>query len=78
MPKLEKNYRRGGLEPVLFLARTDDPEIHREVLPALYTLSFAEANKAEITKHGGFPLLSMVPDVNPRSIAASVLLPYNL
>jgi hypothetical protein len=51
----------GGLEPVLFLSRTDDTEIHREVLPALCTLSFAEPNKIEICKHGGLtPLLAMV------------------
>jgi uncharacterized protein YejL (UPF0352 family) len=61
----------GGLEPVLFLSRTavDDEElvkggeppiIFKEVLPALATLSFAEANKVEIARNGGLrPILYM-------------------
>ena len=58
------------MEPVLFLSRTDDTEIHREVLPALCTLSFAEPNKIEICKHGGLtPLLAMV------SLAARLVFP---
>ena len=43
----------GGLEPVLYLARTDEPEIQREVLPALCCLSFADANKIAICRNGG-------------------------
>eukprot|EP00957_Ditylum_brightwellii_P168494 12825766-Ditylum_brightwellii.AAC.1 len=45
----------GGLEPVLYLARTDEPEIQREVLPAIATLSFEDSNKIEICKNGGLP-----------------------
>ena len=46
---------------MLFLARTDDEEIHAEVLPALCTLSFADANKIEICKHGGLePVVSLL------------------
>ena len=54
-----------GLELVVFLATTDDPERHREDLPALCSLSFAEANKAWINKRDDLtPLLSTAPDVN--------------
>ena len=61
----------GGLEPVLFLSRTavdeeeltpggEPPIIFKEVLPALATLSFAEANKVEIARNGGLrPILYM-------------------
>jgi hypothetical protein len=31
--------------------------LHKEVLPALTTLSFADANKVEIAKNGGLPPL---------------------
>jgi hypothetical protein len=43
----------GGLEPVLYLARTDEAEIQRQVLPALCVLSFADANKVPICRNGG-------------------------
>lgn len=45
----------GGLEPVLYLARTEEPEIQRETLACLCSLSFAEENKINITKYGGLP-----------------------
>lgn len=45
----------GGLEPVLYLARTNDPEVQRETLACLCSLSFAEENKMNITKYGGLP-----------------------
>ena len=55
----------GGLEPVLYLARTDEPEIQREILPALSTLSFADSNKIEICKNGGLPpIISAIRDAN--------------
>ena len=43
----------GGLEPVLYLARTDDLEVQKEVLPALCSLSFADNNKVAICRNGG-------------------------
>ena len=46
---------------MLYLARTDDAEVHLEVLPALTTLSFADANKIEIAKSGGLdPIVSLM------------------
>lgn len=45
----------GGLEPVLYLARTEEPEIQRETLACLCSLSFSEENKINITKYGGLP-----------------------
>jgi len=38
----------GGLEPVLYLARTDSPDIQREVVPALCCLSFDRNSKVRI------------------------------
>lgn len=53
----------GGLEPVLYLARTDEPEIQREVLPALCNLSFADANKVAICRNGGLdPIVRAIKD----------------
>lgn len=43
----------GGLEPVLYLSRTDEPEIQRQVLPALCCLSFHDSNKVPIVRYGG-------------------------
>ena len=53
----------GGLEPVLYLARTDEAEIQREVLPALCSLSFADANKVAICRNGGLdPIIRSIRD----------------
>lgn len=38
----------GGLEPVLFLARSDDKRVQKHTLKALTTLSFVECNKEAI------------------------------
>lgn len=38
----------GGLEPVLFLARSDDKRVQKHALKALTTLSFLESNKEAI------------------------------
>ena len=55
----------GGLEPVLYLARTDEPEIQVEVIPAICTLSFAEENKVDIAKNGGLPpVIAAIRDAN--------------
>eukprot|EP01082_Thalassiosira_pseudonana_P011927 g10495.t1 g10495 contig4:1976124-1977335(+) len=45
----------GGLEPVLYLARSDDKNTQREVLPALTTLSFLDCNKVPICMNGALP-----------------------
>lgn len=62
----------GGLEPVLYLARTEEPEIQRETLACLCSLSFAEENKINITKYGGLPpVMSAIksPDVQTARMA---------
>lgn len=62
----------GGLEPVLYLARTEEPEIQRETLACLCSLSFAEENKINITKYGGLPpVMSAIrsPDVETARMA---------
>lgn len=62
----------GGLEPVLYLARTEEPEIQRETLACLCSLSFAEENKINITKFGGLPpVMSAIksPDVETARMA---------
>lgn len=62
----------GGLEPVLYLARTEEPEIQRETLACLCSLSFSEENKINITKYGGLPpVLSAIksPDVETARMA---------
>ena len=73
----KKVTEEGGMEPVLFLARTEDTELHKEVLPALTTLSFADANKVEIAKNGGLPpLVAMLknPERQVRVGGAGVVL----
>jgi hypothetical protein len=45
----------GGLEPVLYLGRSDDKTVQREVLPALATLSFMDCNKEPICTNGSLP-----------------------
>jgi hypothetical protein len=45
----------GGLEPVLYLGRSDDKAVQREVLPALTTLSFMDCNKVPICSNGSLP-----------------------
>lgn len=62
----------GGLEPVLYLARTEEPEIQRETLACLCSLSFSEENKINITKYGGLPpIMSAIksPDVETARMA---------
>lgn len=62
----------GGLEPVLYLARTEEPEIQRETLACLCSLSFSEENKINITKYGGLPpIMSAIrsPDVQTARMA---------
>lgn len=62
----------GGLEPVLYLARTEEPEIQRETLACLCSLSFAEENKITITRYGGLPpIMSAIrsPDVQTARMA---------
>lgn len=62
----------GGLEPVLYLARTEEPEIQRETLACLCSLSFSEENKINITKYGGLPpVMSAIksPDVQTARMA---------
>lgn len=62
----------GGLEPVLYLARTEEPEIQRETLACLCSLSFSEENKINITKFGGLPpVMSAIrsPDVQTARMA---------
>lgn len=62
----------GGLEPVLYLARTEEPEIQRETLACLCSLSFSEENKINITKYGGLPpVMSAIksPDVETARMA---------
>ena len=55
----------GGLEPVLYLARTDEPEIQREIIPALCCLSFSLQNKIDICKFGGLPpIINALRDPN--------------
>lgn len=55
----------GGLEPVLYLARTDEPEIQREVIPALCCLSFSRLNKVDMCKYGGLPpIVAALRDMN--------------
>lgn len=63
----------GGLEPVLYLARTEEPEIQRETLACLCSLSFAEENKMNITRYGGLPpIMSAIrsPDVETARMAS--------
>lgn len=56
----------GGLEPVLYLARTDEEEIQKEVLPALCSLSFSDANKVAICRNGGLDsIVSSILDPSP-------------
>eukprot|EP00814_Leptocylindrus_danicus_P009478 CAMPEP_0116018954 /NCGR_PEP_ID=MMETSP0321-20121206/8948_1 /TAXON_ID=163516 /ORGANISM="Leptocylindrus danicus var. danicus, Strain B650" /LENGTH=3722 /DNA_ID=CAMNT_0003489431 /DNA_START=23 /DNA_END=11192 /DNA_ORIENTATION=- len=43
----------GGVEPVLYLARTDNVDVRTEILPALANLSFSVVNKVEICNNGG-------------------------
>ena len=50
---MHKVTEEGGLEPVLYLARTDDVEVWREVVPGLCALSFVDANKVNIARCGG-------------------------
>jgi hypothetical protein len=50
---MKKVTEQGGLEPVLFLARTDDPEVWREVIPGICMLSFVDTNKVNIARSGG-------------------------
>jgi hypothetical protein len=45
----------GGLEAVLYLARSDDKSVQRQVLPALTTLSFLDCNKVPICTNGALP-----------------------
>jgi HEAT repeat protein len=53
----------GGLEPVLYLARTDELEIQRQVLPALCCLSFHDSNKVPIVRYGGLePVVRSIRD----------------
>jgi hypothetical protein len=65
------DYRRdltegGALEPILYLSRTEEYEISREVLPALCSLSFEDANKAEICRGGGLmAIVSAIRDPRP-------------
>lgn len=62
----------GGLEPVLYLARTEEPEIQRETLACLCSLSFAEENKINIARYGGLPpIMSAIksPDVQTARMA---------
>ena len=48
---------------MLYLARTDEAEIQKEVLPALCSLSFADANKIAICRNGGLdPVVRAVRD----------------
>lgn len=58
----------GGLEPVLYLARTNDGEIQREVVPSLCCLSFDPLCKVEIAKYGGLhPILTALTTANKDS-----------
>jgi len=43
----------GGLEPVLYLARTNSHDIQREVVPALCCLSFDRFSKVRRRTHSG-------------------------
>ena len=53
----------GGLEPVLYLARSDDRRVQRQVLPALTTLSFVDRNKAAICADGALPSIAdLIPE----------------
>ena len=45
----------GGLEAVLYLARSDDKSVQRQVLPALTTLSSLDCNKIAICSNGALP-----------------------
>ena len=45
----------GGLEPVLYLGRSTDKLVQREVLPALTALSFMDCNKVPICTNGSLP-----------------------
>lgn len=56
----------GGLEPVLYLARSDDIDVQRQVLPALATLSFLDPNKLPIANDGGVETLVSVLTVSER------------
>lgn len=79
----------GGLEPVLYLARTDEPAIQDEgmcvlsflqnirlmclfllVIPALCSLSFADANKYSICRNGGLPAILQGITHHTTSLAA--------
>lgn len=66
----------GGLEPVLYLARTEEPEIQKETLACLCSLSFAEENKIAITRYGGLPpIMSAIrsPDAQTARMACCAL-----
>ncbi len=47
----------GGLNAVLYLARSDDRHVQRQVLPALTVLSFLDSNKRAICANGAMPPL---------------------
>ncbi len=47
----------GGLEPVMYLARSDDKKVQRDVLPALTALSFFDRNKLPICMNGALPAI---------------------
>lgn len=47
----------GGLEAVLYLARSDDKKVQRQVLGALTTLSFLDCNKMTICSNGALPMI---------------------
>ena len=47
----------GGLESVLYLARSDDKKVQRQVLGALTTLSFLDCNKVIICTNGALPTI---------------------
>jgi hypothetical protein len=47
----------GGLNAVLYLARSDDRHVQRQVLPALTVLSFLDCNKTAICANGAIPPL---------------------
>lgn len=53
----EKITGEGGLNVVLYLARSDDRSVQRQVLPALKTLSFLDCNKVGICENGALPSL---------------------
>lgn len=58
----------GGLEPVLYLARSDDKKVQRQILPSLTTLSFLDCNKEPICTNGA--LSPIVNSISERSNSA--------